>query len=83
MECSPPGSSVHGIFQARVLEWVAIAFSDPLSVFNKKKKEEGRGRTREKTRNYKKLRQEKSRMHNKTCFSKVSFHFCTTEVASP
>ena len=24
---SPPGSSVHGIFQARVLEWVAIAFS--------------------------------------------------------
>ena len=23
---SPPGSSVHGIFQARVLEWVAIAF---------------------------------------------------------
>ena len=24
----PPGSSVHGIFQARVLEWVAIAFSD-------------------------------------------------------
>ena len=26
MDCSPPGSSVHGIFQARVLEWVAIAF---------------------------------------------------------
>ena len=25
--CSPPGSSIHGIFQARVLEWVAIAFS--------------------------------------------------------
>ena len=25
---SPPGSSVHGIFQARVLEWGAIAFSD-------------------------------------------------------
>ena len=28
MDCSPPGSSVHGIFQARVLEWVAIAFSE-------------------------------------------------------
>ena len=28
MDCSLPGSSVHGIFQARVLEWVAIAFSD-------------------------------------------------------
>ena len=27
MDCSPPGSSVHGIFQARVWEWVAIAFS--------------------------------------------------------
>ena len=27
MDCSPPGPSVHGIFQARVLEWVAIAFS--------------------------------------------------------
>ena len=30
MECSPPGSSIHGIFQARVLEWGAIAFSDKL-----------------------------------------------------
>ena len=30
MDCSPPGSSVHGIFQARVLEWGAIAFSVPL-----------------------------------------------------
>ena len=29
MDGSPPGSSVHGIFQARVLEWVAIAFSIP------------------------------------------------------
>ena len=27
MDCSLLGSSVHGIFQARVLEWVAIAFS--------------------------------------------------------
>ena len=28
LDYSLPGSSVHGIFQARVLEWVAIAFSD-------------------------------------------------------
>ena len=28
MDCSPPGSSIHGIFQARVLEWVAISFSN-------------------------------------------------------
>ena len=27
MDCSPPGSSIYGIFQARVLEWGAIAFS--------------------------------------------------------
>ena len=29
MDCSPPGSSVHGIFQARILEWVVILFSKP------------------------------------------------------
>ena len=28
MDCSLPGYSVHGNFQARLLEWVAIAFSD-------------------------------------------------------
>ena len=28
MDCSPPGSSTHGILQARVLEWVAIVFSE-------------------------------------------------------
>ena len=28
MDCSLPGSSIHGIFQARVLEWGAIAFTD-------------------------------------------------------
>ena len=28
MDCSLPGSSIRGIFQARVLEWVAIAFSE-------------------------------------------------------
>ena len=27
MDCSLPGSSVHGIFQARILEWLAISFS--------------------------------------------------------
>ena len=35
MDCSLPGSSVHGIFQARVLEWGAIAFSDNLSLQEK------------------------------------------------
>ena len=27
IDCGPPGSSVHGIFQARILEWVATSFS--------------------------------------------------------
>ena len=30
MDCSPPGSSVHGVSQARILEWVAISFSRDL-----------------------------------------------------
>ena len=33
MDCGLPGSSVHGIFQARVLEWVAIAFSEYFSTY--------------------------------------------------
>ena len=34
MDCSLPGSSVHGIFQARVLEWGATAFSPTISTVN-------------------------------------------------
>ena len=36
MDCSLPGSSIHGIFQARVLEWGAIAFSKDLYKWMKK-----------------------------------------------
>ena len=32
MDLSPPGSSIHGIFQATVLEWGAIAFSDKMTL---------------------------------------------------
>ena len=35
MDYSLPGSSIHGVFQARVLEWVAIAFSLELKYFKK------------------------------------------------
>ena len=28
MDCSPPSSSIHGILQAKILEWVAISFSN-------------------------------------------------------
>ena len=38
-DCSPPGSSVHGIFQARVLEWGAIAFSSTLEAAGSKAQE--------------------------------------------
>ena len=34
MDCNPPGSSAHWIFQARVLEWVASAFSEFMSRLN-------------------------------------------------
>ena len=46
MDYSPPGSSVHGIFQARVLEWGAIAFSVRLLIGLLKaaaKQKKGRG----------------------------------------
>ena len=36
MDCSPPGPSIHGILQARVLEWVAIAFSRRMNKLVKK-----------------------------------------------
>jgi len=32
IDCNPPGSSVHGILQAKVLEWVAISFTIQLPV---------------------------------------------------
>ena len=35
MDCGPPGSSIHGIFQARVLEWGAIAFEETPGVTGK------------------------------------------------
>ena len=31
VDCSPPGSSVHGLFQARILDWVAFSFSGDLA----------------------------------------------------
>ena len=39
MDYSLPGSSVHGIFQARVLEWGAIAFSDTATGLHPKNKQ--------------------------------------------
>ena len=41
MNCSLPGSSVHGIFQARILEWVAIAFSIGSITMNKSSEDDG------------------------------------------
>ena len=33
MDCSPPGSSVHGILQARILEWVAMSSSRDVFIY--------------------------------------------------
>ena len=41
MDCSLPGSSIHGIFQARVLEWVALAFSTPVPTSLQRRRESG------------------------------------------
>ena len=38
LDCSPPDSSVHGVFQARVLEWGAIAFPECYAYFTTIKK---------------------------------------------
>ena len=55
MDCGPPSSSIHGILQARILEWVAISFIQVLTSKisreerkpgRKKKREEGGGRRR-------------------------------------
>ena len=55
MDCSLPGSSVHGIFQARVLEWSAIAFSGndewlSPNVSPEKKKKEKKKKKHQKTK---------------------------------
>ena len=39
MDCSLPGASIHGILQARVLEWVAIAFSGSVSRYHHRRSE--------------------------------------------
>ena len=51
MDCSLPGSSIHGIFQARVLEWGAIAFSisKSLALINFRKAERGEEASEEKS----------------------------------
>ena len=40
LDCSLPGSSAHGIFQARVLEWGAIAFSDNYTIHHRLSRQE-------------------------------------------
>ena len=48
MDCRPPGSSVHGIFQSRVLEWGGITFSKDIARENEKLGEEDRQGDRKK-----------------------------------
>ena len=64
MDCSPPGSSVRGIFQARVLEWGAIAFSERISQTSSNK--EGRKETEKETEEGKEKRERKKDSNVKT-----------------
>ena len=50
VDCSPPGSSVHGVFQARVLDLCAIAFSSNLKAVMRRDKGDAHPLTREVTR---------------------------------
>ena len=59
VDCGPPGSSVHGISQARILEWVAISFSSQLIFQQKLYKPEGNGMIY--------LKWWKGRTHNQEC----------------
>ena len=43
IDCSPPGSSVHGTFQARILEWAVISYSRASSWYIYMYSERGRG----------------------------------------
>ena len=54
MDCSLPGSSVHGIFQARVLEWVAISFSKKRVRRVKKAKDEAKQKKKKKKSDFRK-----------------------------
>ena len=42
VDCSLPGNSVHGIFQARILEWVALSSSSKVHMFPSKRKRLGK-----------------------------------------
>ena len=50
MDCSLPGSSIHGIFQVRVLEWGAIAFSEVIARLLQRNKQSRIGGSKEKKR---------------------------------
>ena len=64
MDCSLPGFSVHGIFQARVLEWVSIAFSleDECSLIHQQSKN-----FRRRLMNYKNVNEVSSRKREDNC----------------
>ena len=71
MDCSSPGSSIHVIFQARVLEWGAIAFSTHIHTQTQKKRRE-RGSADKEKRRKKKILPNKNVAHfNSFQFSRL------------
>ena len=55
MDCSRPGSSIHGVFQARILEWIAIALSSKSLKLNRIKKKKKRKKKKKKWGQFKRL----------------------------
>ena len=76
-ECSLPGSSIHGIFQARVLEWGAIAFSIEAGFNESKKRSQKRRNELDTIADIRWLILTLLRKMNKIYFKKASKQICT------
>ena len=81
MNCSPPGSYIHGIFQARVLEWGAIAFSKP-NTRDKQIRDEHSGKqsnasSKNSTQCYYMTQRSHSQVHTQNNTNRCSTNTCT------
>ena len=77
MDCSLPGSFIHGIFQARVLEWGAIAFSIEAGFNESKKRSQKRRNELDTIADIRWLILTLLRKMNKIYFKKASKQICT------
>ena len=81
VDCSPPGSSVYGIFQAKVLEWGAIAFfSDPQAHLLSMSARIGIGVARKGTRE---VLEDRAGIKCVICFPDVTLSLCGARTFRP